>query len=87
MNTLYKMHIDCGRSGDLYATFVSTSEDILSLLDQKINFGEVLGKHSDVSVEMKTDMFTVITEDQEFIKMFMELGLESGHVPFYYIEQ
>ncbi len=87
MNTLYKMHIDCGRMGKLRATFVSTSEAIENLIGQKIYFGEVLGKHSDISIVMQPEYFTIVTQDQDFIYKFMEYGLESGHVPFYYIEE
>lgn len=87
MNTLYKMHADCGRMGDLYATFVSTPEQINNLIGTEVYFGEVLGKHSDITVTMKPEHFTVLTQDQNFINKFMEYGLESGHVPFYYIEE
>ena len=87
MNTLYKMHIDCGRMGDLYATFVSTPEVIQSLIGTKVYFGEVLGKHSEVIVTMKPEHFKILTQDQDFIDKFQEYGLEAGHVPFYYIEE
>lgn len=87
MNTLYKMHIDCGRMGDLYATFVSTPEQIESLIGTEVYFGEVLGKHSDISIEIKPNHFKVVTQEQEFVNKFMEYGLESGHIPFYYIEE
>lgn len=87
MNTLYKMHIDCGRMGDLYATFVSTPEQIDNLIGEEIYFGEVLGKHSDVTVTMRPEYFMVITQDQDFIDKFMKYELESGHIPFNYIEQ
>lgn len=87
MNTLYRMYIDCGRMGNLYATFVSTPEQINNLIGEKIYFGEVLGKHSEVIVTMKPEHFKILTEDQDFIDKFQEYVLESGHVPFYYLEE
>ena len=52
----------------------------------KINFGEILGKHSDITEEFKWEWVSVVTEDQEFLKEVKKknIKLEFGYNPFEY---
>jgi hypothetical protein len=75
MKAIYKMAIDCGRMGDLYGQFVATKEAIAELIGNQIDFGEVLGKHSDISVVMKEEYFKMITDDQKVVAIFEKLHL------------
>lgn len=45
---LYKYLID-GGYGDVSGMFIATPDDVDALIGQYVNFGEILGKHSDVS--------------------------------------
>ena len=88
MNKLFKFHVDCGRMGYLRGSFVATQEEVDGLIGEKVHFGEALGKHSEVSLEMKEEYFSVKTDNQEFLKLAEEIGvdLDSGYNPFEYLE-
>lgn len=51
MKALFKMDFDCGRMGNLEGVFIADTEDVEYLVNNKISvyFGEVLGKHSEIS--------------------------------------
>lgn len=49
---LYKYSID-GRYGDVSGMFIATSDDVDALIGQTVCFGDILGKHSDVSHTFK----------------------------------
>lgn len=87
MKKLLRFHAGFGRMGSLEGLFVSTEEDFNKLLGKRIHFGEVLGKHSDISLRMDAGNFSVLTEDQDFIKKFEEFGLATGTNPFHYLDE
>lgn len=58
-------HGDFGRMGDLFAAFLSTPRLLLSAEGKVAYFGEVLGKHSDISytIDLADFSFSEITND------------------------
>jgi hypothetical protein len=86
---LARFHWDCGRQGDVNGLFVTTEGQIKSAIGSQVYFGEILGKHSEVSGEFEEKDITVVSEDQEFISKLVEvIGSShiSGYNPFDYIE-
>lgn len=83
---IYTFYWDLGRSGEVSGTFVATREDVASLLGEKIYFGEILGKHSDIYGVVKEDDITLVDESARAIEMFKRLSLATGHNPFDYLE-
>jgi hypothetical protein len=76
--------------GDLDGMFVCDKADLEKLYGKTVYFGEVLGKHSDVEIEVDEGCFEIKTEDQEFIAKFIEImgdGTISGYSPFDYIDE
>jgi hypothetical protein len=76
--------------GDLSGLFIADSAEIEKLIGKEIYFGEVLGKHSEVSGTLDKDDLTVQTDDQEFIKKFEKLigtGTISGFNPLDYYDE
>jgi len=89
MNTIYKFYADCDRMGSLEGIFISTPEQVTSIIGKEVYFGEVLGKHSDISLILEDIDFDLITQDQEFIDKCIHYfgeGTISGYNPFDYIE-
>lgn len=72
--------------GDLHGIFVATDDQIQQALGKDAYFGEVLGKHSDIIVCLKGDMFKVVTDDRDFVGKFIQYRCESGLNPLHYIE-
>lgn len=92
MKAIYEFYWNCGRMGDVSATFVETKENVAKLLayDGDIYFGEILGKHSEVYGKVKPEHITLITDDQEFIDKFEEIMGESwstGNNPFEHLPE
>ncbi len=82
----YAFHVDCGRGGELHGQFLLNAEEQLLLEDlygRDVSFGEVLGKHSDVTVHMTRKHITLITEDQVFLAraVALNIDLDSGFNP------
>lgn len=57
---VYKMEVDCGRMGVVEATFTAHPEDVQAITGQEINYGEILGKHSEIFVVIDEDTLSEI---------------------------
>ncbi|WP_321913530.1 hypothetical protein [Paraburkholderia sp. J11-2] len=89
MKVIVELGVDYGRSGTLSGIFVCEKADLEKLYGKEVYFGEVLGKHSEVSLEMDAECFEIRTEDQDFIAKFIEImgdGTISGYNPFDYYD-
>lgn len=84
---LFKFHWDCGRMGDLDGIFVADDARVKEVIGKEVYFGEVLGKHSEISGMLKKKDFRVLTDDPSFILQAEQYGLvPSGYNPFNYLE-
>lgn len=87
MNKLYGFHWDCGRMGAVIGTFVADDAEVAKALGQRVYFGEILGKHSEVEGTLEEKDIAVLTDDQDFIAKFVEYGLDSGYNPLSYLSK
>jgi len=90
MKAIVSFYVDYGRMGELDGLFICDKEALEKLYGKEVYFGEVLGKHSEVSLEMDASLFQIKTEDQDFIAKFIEImgdGTISGYNPFDYIDE
>ncbi len=84
MLKIYEYGCDCGRMGVLDGIFVADDADVAKVIGKTLYFGEVLGKHSDITVNLEESELAVKSEDQDFIKKFIEImgnGTISGFNP------
>lgn len=91
MHKLYKFHWDCGRMGFIDGLFVSEADAVEPLIGTEIYFGEVLGKHSEISGTLDADDVKVLSEDQDLIDRLIaanggDLTL-CGYSPLDYVEE
>ena len=88
MLKLYKFELDYGRMGDLSGIFVADDKDIVESRGKCVNFGEALGKHSEVYIEdfSPETCLTELTSDIEFINKFLDFECEVGYNPLEYID-
>lgn len=86
---LYKFSRFFGRNGDLEGLFIAEPEQINKLIGSHINFGEALGKHSEVSciIEEK-DINQLDVLDSTVDDIIKVIGTSiSGYNPFDYLEE
>lgn len=83
---LWKFQWDVGRMGIVDSTFVATQSEIDGLIGKGIHFGEILGKHSDISGVLEREDIEVLSEDQGEIAAFERTVGSTGHNPFDYYE-
>lgn len=87
---LYSFHWDVGRMGDLYGLFLATQEEVQSAIGSNLNFGEVLGKHSEVDGILEEHEIKLITDDKEFVEkiynLFHKNKTLSGYNPLEYVK-
>ena len=95
---LYYFHWDCGRQGDLDGIFVVSEEGekiLRALIGMEIDFGEALGKHSQIVGTLEaSELEAVEATDEEILTVCRVLRIPfdgarwatiSGHNPLDYI--
>jgi len=70
---LYEFYCDCGRMGHLEGLFVASQEEVNNAIGNTIYFGEVLGKHSDIDVDLEEKHLKVLSEDRDKIEWLVEI--------------
>lgn len=75
MKKLWKYGEYFGRMGELEGVFVADEAEVQKAMGRTVYFGEVLGKHSDISTTLDGENVTLLTDDQEFIQKAKEYGL------------
>ncbi len=85
MKAIYRMKFDYGRHGTVSGIFVAEKDDIYKAKGY-INFGEILGKHSEVDGDLTDDDIKMVTDDQAAVEMFEKYNLQTGYNPFAYKE-
>lgn len=88
MKVLASFYLDCGRSGDVTGLFLTTTEAIEAAEGREVYFGEILGKHSEVTCTFDSSDIEIKSDDQAFITKFEEVmgsGFSTGHNPLDYL--
>lgn len=72
---IYQFHEDFGRMGEVSGTFIEDKELVETVIEfeHEVYLGEVLGKHSDISVELTKDNVTMLSDNPEHIKLLREI--------------
>jgi len=87
---LYQFELDWGRVGSLSGLFIEDEENIKQIIGEEVDFGEAMGKHSDVVDTMTEDMFTIVDVPESVLEVLeTKLGKTlSGYNPldFYFDE-
>lgn len=86
MKALYRLNCDCGRQGSLEGIFVADTEDVEYLIKNNISvyFGEVLGKHSEISGCLDDRDIELITTEDKVVDVVEKYELSTGYNPFEY---
>jgi hypothetical protein len=84
---LWSFNWDCGRQGELEGLFVATEQEVNRLIGKEIYFGEVLGKHSEVSGTIEEGEIKKIDLDIETVEKVTKIlgDTWSGYNPFEYL--
>lgn len=77
---LYKFYEDQWY-GELLGFFVADSSEVEKIMGKTVCFGEVLGKHSCVEVDICNDNITLITEDESLIEWCINNNIVCGYNP------
>ncbi len=85
--TLYRFHVDCKRMGVLRGLWTAEPEEVAALVGKTVEFGEVLGKHSEIIVDIEESHIVAVTDDPAFVAKFDEYDCGSGFDPRSYIEE
>ena len=89
MRNLYRFSQDAGRMGRVDGLFVASEEEVARLIGREVYFGEILGKHSEVTIDFEEGDIEKIELDSETVEKVTELLGEtwSGYNPFDYIDE
>lgn len=78
---LWKFYWDCGRQGSVTGIFKATKEEIKMAIGNKVYFGEILGKHSEVEGILEEGDIELLSDDP--IEVLN--SLETGYDPLEYV--
>ncbi len=81
MKKLYRFSEGGYRGGSVEGLFVADESEVAAIIGKTAHFGEILGKHSDVSIKLEPAHFMIVTDDADFIAKFRNFGCESGQNP------
>lgn len=84
MKGVYKFYWDYSRNGEVSGIFVAEDYKIKEIIGKEIYFGEILGKHSEVSNTIDEEDITLISQDPEFVRIFEENNGSVGYNPLEY---
>jgi hypothetical protein len=86
---LCQFHWDCGRQGNVDGLFITTEQEIESIIGKSVHFGEILGKHSEIYGTIEDGEITVVSDEQDKIEWLQGIMGEtiSGYNPFYYLQE
>jgi len=70
---IYHFYWDWGRSGHLEGWFLSDDQTVQSVLGQRVNFGEVLGKHSEVCGNLSQGDIRLVTNSPDLVSAFQRI--------------
>lgn len=87
MKAIYRLNFDAGRMGSLAGIFVSEKQTMEKLIasGKDVEFGEVLGKHSEISGPIEAGDIEFISDDPAVVEMFEKHNMATGYDPFDYI--
>jgi hypothetical protein len=73
--SIYEFFLDCGRMGELEGYFIATDKNVLDFItkEPEVHFGEVLGKHSDISAHIKGEHITKLSSDATEIQLIRRI--------------
>lgn len=87
MKSLYHYHWYLGRMGSVQGTFLATPESVQKLIGKHVYFGEILGKHSEVSGTIQESHLTKLGASAGFVEEFGRLFPNGfGYNPFSYVQ-
>ena len=88
MNKLYRLFLDFGRQGKIESLFIAKREQVEDAIGQYINFGEVLGKNSDIFCFLEWEDIEEIEVSEETITDLLNVfgDTVSGYNPLERIE-
>lgn len=75
---VYQIEEDFGRGFGVEALFTAHPEDVAFLQGQTIYFGEISGKHSEISLRIQEDTIKVLDAPPEVI-LWIESHLSQNH--------
>lgn len=87
---VWEFYWDCGRMGDIEGIFIATQSEVDKAIGKYVDFGECLGKHSQICGTLKRKDLVMKTNDQDFIRKFEDIlgkGYYSGHNPLALIKE
>jgi hypothetical protein len=73
MEAVYILEFCCRRNGTLYVLFIAKRETVQEALGQEVYFGEVLGKHSEISGLLDDGDIRELTTDPQQVALFKQL--------------
>lgn len=87
---IYEFFADFGRMGEIDGYFIATPEEVAAMIAEEptLYFGEVLGKHSEVVLDLTADHISLKSDNAEAVAVVKDLFGESvaGFNPLDYYE-
>ena len=89
MKKLYSFYWDCGRQGSVEGIFIATEQEVKNAIGRNVDFGEILGKHSEIYGVIEEGEIKELKVSQSTVEELESVigATISGYNPLMYMEQ
>lgn len=87
MKVLVKFRWEFRRMGSVEGIFTCEKGALDAAIGKMVNFGSILGKHSEIFGKLESEDVEIIGVDQRFIKEFEDKIGSSGYNPLEYLDE
>ena len=89
MMGLYSYYLDCYRMGEVSGLFIASDDSIKANLGKNLYFGEILGKHSEITDKFSLENITLLSTEPDKVSWLMSLvGVNvSGYNPLDFVDE
>lgn len=84
MKKVYSFYWDCGRMGIVEGLFVADDATVKQAIGNRVYFGEILGKHSEVYGTLEENDLQELSDNPDVVA-FVEEHASIGYNPLHYI--
>lgn len=71
---LWRFYWDCGRQGEVEGLFKATKEEVENVIGKDVDFGEILGKHSEVYGTIEDGDIELVSDNPIEVMSAKEFG-------------
>lgn len=84
---VWRFVVDLGRMGRLDSVFTAEEDAVFDAIGKRVYFGEILGKHSDIDLDLRSEDFVKLCEEPQMVEAFERFSFACGYNPLEFLAE